>query len=324
MQEIENKIGVLYAFDVSLEGTVTALDADHLGEFPEDNAYRWVHLDLKHPGAFDWIKSQTDETVAQALTLDDTRPRHVRHENASLLNLRGVNLNPAADPEDMVSIRLWISERMIISARLRKLMAIVTLKEQMETGKAPSSVGDFLTTLSDGMTERMTPVIDELVDELDALEETSLDGIKGLRGKLAKLRRSVIALRRYIGPQRDALLRLSADAQNLIDDSQKTNLREIVDRITRLMEELDAIRERCGVMNDQLADARAEEMNRNMMVLSVVAAIFLPLGFLTGLLGVNVGGIPGTNSPFAFAILCLLMGVIGGAITLYFKKLNWL
>ncbi|MEM6898167.1 MAG: zinc transporter ZntB [Pseudomonadota bacterium] len=324
MTDIKHDIGALYAFDVYSDGHTEIYSGGQLPRLGDSVAYRWVHLDLEHEGAFNWIKAQTDETVAEALTMDDTRPRHTRHENASLLNLRGVNLNPASDPEDMVSIRLWANERMIISVRRRKLMAVVAMREAIEAGHAPKSVGEFLTQLSEGMTERMTPVIDGLVDELDALEEQSLEQSTGLRSQLAELRRTVIALRRYIGPQREALSRLAADGGNLIGEDEKSDLRENVDRITRLMEEMDAIRERCGVMNDQLADARAEEMNRNMMVLSVVAAIFLPLGFLTGLLGVNVGGIPGADNAYAFLLLCIFMVLLGGGITLLFKKLKWL
>lgn len=319
-----NAIGVIYAYDVLKSGKALKLEVDNLPPFAKHVAYRWVHLNLENEAVYDWVKSQTDETVANALTVDDTRPRHIRHENASLLNLRGVNANPAADTEDMVSIRLWANERMIISARRQKAMAVINLHEQIEAGHAPLSVGGFLITLAEGLTERIMPVINGLVDELDAIEETSLDGVTGLRGRLAELRRTTIMLRRYISPQREGLLRLSADSAGLFVDGQKTALRETVDRITRLMEDMDAIRERCGVMNDQLADARAEEMNRNMMILSVVAAIFLPLGFLTGLLGVNVGGIPGANSPFGFAALCLVMLIIGGCITLFFRKLKWL
>ena len=131
----------------------------------------------------------------------------------------------------------------------------------------------------------------------------------------------MIVLRRYIGPQREALARLASEGFSFSDDV-KSSLRETVDRITRLIEEMDAVRERCSVLNDQLADVRAEEMNRNMMVLSVVAAIFLPLGLITGLLGVNIGGIPGTENPFAF--LCIFMVAMGVAITVFFRKLKWI
>ena len=90
-------------------------------------------------------------------------------------------------------------------------------------------------------------------------------------------------------------------------DKDRSRLREATERLTRFGEELDALRDRSKVMHDQIADARAELLNRNMMVLSAVTAIFLPLGLITGLLGINVGGIPGANNSAAFLIVSALL-----------------
>ena len=325
MIETNNNIGALYAYDMDGHGGATKLDPDALpGQAPGNGGFRWVHLDLEHIGAKEWIETHTDLVVAESLTLDETRPRCVRHDGGVLLNLRGVNLNPDSDPDDMVSIRLWVCGHLIISVRRRRLAAVVAMRESLDAGDAPKTVGAFLARLISDLTDRMAPVIDGLADQVDALEDASLDRVDGLRPDLAKLRRTTIALRRYVAPQRDALAHLIRDGANILQEEDAISIRETLDQVTRLVEEMDAIRERCGILNDQLADSRAEEMNRNMMVLSVVAAIFLPLGFLTGLLGVNVGGIPGAESPIAFAILCVLMLIIGGGITLLFKRLGWL
>jgi len=324
MDTAHNKIGALYAFDVSKDGTAALLDPDNMPEAGETIAYRWVHLDLDSSGARPWVEAQSDETVAETLTLEDTRPRFSTLGDGHLLILRGVNLNPAADPEDMVSLRVWVKDKLIISVRRRRLMAVVQLRETLEAGHGPNSIGQFLATLAEGMTSRMTPVVDGLADELDALDEDGAEDRPTLRTALAEKRRSVIALKRYIAPQRDALSMLAQQKSWLVDADDREWLRETVDRITRLVEELDAVRERCGILKDQMADARAEEMNRNTMVLSVIAAVFLPLGFLTGLLGVNIGGIPGTENPYAFALLCLAMLLMGAGITWFFRHIKWI
>ena len=60
------------------------------------------------------------------------------------------------------------------------------------------------------------------------------------------------------------------------------------------------MRERAAVIQEELAGRLAEQMNKRMYMLSMVAAVFLPLGFLTGLLGINFGGIPGAGNPLGF------------------------
>ncbi|MEE2524862.1 zinc transporter ZntB [Hyphobacterium sp. HN65] len=312
----------IYAFDILADGTGRHVTNGDVAP-AADAAYRWTHFDLHSEGMLDWLSAEIDPVVALSLTRQDTRPSVHDHENGLVIVLRGVNLNPESDPEDMVSIRIWVQKDRIISTRMRRLMAIVAMRERIESGKAPASPADFIATLAAGLTERMFPVVTELSDHIDDLEEQSISRASGLRTELADIRRSTIALRRYISPQRDALARLATDPGDWLGRKAQLRLREIADQVTRLVEELDSIRDRCGILNDQLADRRAEEMNTNMMVLSVVAAIFLPLGFLTGLLGINVGGMPGADNPIAFYIVCGLCAAIGGGLTWYFRKKGW-
>ena len=100
-------------------------------------------------------------------------------------------------------------------------------------------------------------------------------------------------------------------------------IREVSDRLIRNIEDLDAVRERAAVTQEELLSRLSDQMNTRMYVLSVVAAIFLPLGFLTGLLGINVGGIPGTENPWAFLIFLLFIIVIFVGQMLWFRSKKW-
>jgi zinc transporter len=313
----------LYAYDVQSDGRAARLDAPNAPR-KKDAAYRWLHFDLNEPGVADWIETATDPIVAEALTREDTRPRCSPHEAGLIIILRGVNLNPNSDPEDMVSIRLWIGPGLIISTRVRRLMAVTGMNDAMASDQAPPSTGAFIARLAAGLTERMDPVVSDLADRIDALEEASVDRTEGLRSEIADIRRSTIALRRYIAPQKDALWKLATGQLDLIDAAARGSLRETGDQVLRLVEELDAVRERSAILNDQLTDKRAEEMNATMLLLSVVAAIFLPLGFLTGLLGINVGGMPGADWSAAFWLVCGLCLGIAGALVWMFKRRGWI
>ncbi|EAP90573.1 putative transporter protein [Oceanicaulis alexandrii HTCC2633] len=314
----------IYAFDVMAGGATRPVE-DLGAPAGREVVYRWVHLDRSAEGVTAWIEAQADAVVASALAREDTRPRVAEHADGLILIMRGVNLNPNSDPEDMVSIRLWVSDRLVISTRMRRLMAVAEIADGFRAGQGPATASDFICALAQGLTARMEPVLDELVDEIDDLEERSVDQASGLRGQLAEVRRTTIALRRYLAPQRDVLARLSVeDIGPLRVPDVRVSLRETADQLTRLVEELDMVRDRSSILNDQMVDARAEEMNSAMLLLSVVAAVFLPLGFLTGLLGINVGGLPGANWPYAFALVCALcLGVAGGLIW-WFRKKGWL
>ncbi len=137
-------------------------------------------------------------------------------------------------------------------------------------------------------------VLSELDDRVDELEDEVLGGESyELRAKIGSLRRETISLRRYLAPQRDAVARLQNERVPWLDEVTRVHLREIADRTTRYVEDLDSARDRAAVTQDELNSRLSERMNKTMYVLSIVAGIFLPLGLLTGLLGINVGGIPG-------------------------------
>jgi zinc transporter len=97
----------------------------------------------------------------------------------------------------------------------------------------------------------------------------------------------------------------------------------VADRITRYVEDLDAARERAAIIQDELTTRLAETMNRNMYMLSVIAAIFLPLSLLTGLLGINVGGIPGVEWKWAFTLVTAGITLLGVAGFLLMRRLKW-
>lgn len=144
-----------------------------------------------------------------------------------------------------------------------------------------------------------------------------------MRSQLSVLRRTAISLRRYLSPQREALSRLLTERLPWLDEGARIELREVSDRLTRYVEDLDEARDRTAVTQEELANRLAEQMNSKMYLLSIIAAIFLPLGFLTGLLGINVGGIPGAESKMGFVLFVLILVAVVVAQVAYFKKKKW-
>jgi zinc transporter len=76
-------------------------------------------------------------------------------------------------------------------------------------------------------------------------------------------------------------------------------------------------------VQESISDRIARELNQRVYVLTLISAIMLPLTFLTGLVGVNLGGIPGANNPWAFTVFCVLLGIIGICQYCIFRHLRW-
>lgn len=309
------------------KGGVRPLSAEELARGPDvpKGGFYWAHLDLASDHA--WLRREAglDAVVVQSLLAAETRPRCSVHDGGIIMTLRGVNLNPESHTEDMVSLRVWAERGRLITMRKRRLVAVEDLRMALRKGEGPEDAGTLLFQILRGLTNKMEPVVDELADKVDVFEEQSLTAtVEELRTPLAEMRHDAIVFRRYISPQREAYARFAANETGLLREHLQVAAREEADRLTRVVEELDITRERAGIIHDQLVDRRAEEMNRNMMVLSVVTAIFLPLGFLTGLFGINVGGMPGVDSGAAFWIVCAVLFSITLVELWLFRRLKWL
>ncbi|WP_043317518.1 zinc transporter ZntB [Microbulbifer sp. HZ11] len=287
----------------------------------------WVHLDYTDTDARAWIsgRARLDSLVAEALLTEETRPRTTSMGEGLLIALRGVNLNPESQPEDMVSIRLWAEESRVISTRKRQLLSINDLCQQLESGRGPCTIAGLVVELADLLVWRMSDTVDTFEDTIDDLEDRVVTGASGsLRLDLAVLRKQTITLRRYLSPQREALARLMVEKLDWIEEQDRLQLREVSDRLLRHIEDIDAVRERAAVTQEELMSRISEQLNSRMYVLSIIAAIFLPLGFLTGLLGVNVGGIPGSENPQAFVIFSALLVVTVAIQLVVFRWKKWL
>ncbi len=319
------EVGVGYRFGA--DGAATRLDWS-AGSTPRaDGEFDWIHLNLRSDAARRWLSEQSglEPIIADALLEDETRPRCVPVAGGLVVILRGVNLNPGADPEDMVALRIWAEGGRVITARRRPLIAIRELRAAVESGHGPCSPGDLLVEITQRLIERMAGVLTELNESVDAVEEVLVESpVAEQRSELNSIRRQAIALRRYLSPQRDALARLCSEQVAWISDAQRLRLREVTDTTIRYVEDLEAARERTAITQEEINSRLAEQLNRRMYALSIVAGIFLPLGLVTGLLGINVAGVPGTDNPTAFAIVCGLLLALGGGLVVLFRYLRWL
>jgi zinc transporter len=318
---------LIYAYVFDGKGGGRAVNWPEIETWEPDHGLLWLHLDSKSPEAKEWLenKSSLGSLTCESLLEQETRPRNIQSDDGLLLILRGVNCNPGEDPEDMVAIRMLLTEHRIISMRYRRVMAVQDIQKAIEKGKGPISAGEFLVMITELIADRMGDVVAEIDDKIGEMEDTVLTAESHeLRTKLADLRRTSISLRRYIAPQRDVLARLLHDRISWIADMDRAHLREVAERTARFVEDIDSAREKAAVTQEELNNRLSEQMNKAMYVLSIVAAIFLPLGLLTGLLGINVGGIPGTESKWAFSLVTAILVGLAILLVVWFKKLRWL
>ena len=283
----------------------------------------WVHLDYTQPQSAIWMRTQlVPEPVIEALTTMETRPRATEVAGGLLVYLRGVNLQPGARPEDMIALRLWLGPNGVISTQKRSLVSVEIEESQLQAGEGPHSATALVAGLVDELTWRMEDVIENMETEVESCaEQLDASPTAALTSKLGQLRRRAITLRRYLTPQREALMKLQSD--RLFTESDLLQIREATDRLMRLVEDLDAAREHATLLQEEVFAVQNEAINDRMYLLAIISALFLPLGFLTGLFGINVGGLPGGDNESAFWWFCAAMSAIAVGVGIWMRKRRW-
>ncbi len=286
----------------------------------------WLHLNYTHPQSLEWLQSTPllPDSVRDALAGDSMRPRVNRLGDGFMIVLRSVNHNSDSRPDQLVAMRLFINDKLIVSTRRRKVYAVDEVLTDLQNGNGPVDCGSWLVEICDALTDHTSEFIEELHDKIIELEDALLDQRIPARGELGLLRKQLIVMRRYMAPQRDVYARLASEKLPWMDDSERRRMQEISDRLGRGLDDLDAGVARTAVLADELASVMAESMNRRTYTMSLMAMIFLPATFLTGLFGVNLGGIPGGTWRYGFSVFCLLLAVLALGVAGYLKRRRWL
>jgi zinc transporter len=288
--------------------------------------FLWLHLQGRDEQDLAFIKGQPDipDVAAGALAATETRPRCDRIDEGAIVNLRGPGDCDPADSDRLVSIRFWVTGQKVTSLSRRPITALGEVIRKFEAGKIHDS-GDLVAAFAWAISTQLDPEVAALGDRLDEVEsDLESNQLYRLRKAITAARSEAISFRRFVAPNRDALRTLGTLDFDWLADDDKLHIAEAADRFARMAEELEAVRERAALLHEQITDLRAEQTDQRALYISVVAFIFLPLTFVTGLLGMNVEGIPYAHTHWAFWGVVIFCAGVGIAVLLWFKWRNWL
>jgi len=272
-----------------------------------------------------WLREELGDFNSDMISVPSSRTRCVVLDDRAMVVLRVAR--PGAEPDDIGRqlLSLWLEKgRVIVSSELN-IPEFLGITQWQQSHHAPLTPADLVARLGLRSADRLEPLIEHLGDSLDSIEEgLMVEHAVEFRARLARLRRTLISFRRLIWPQRDVLNTLEIEDLSFFTARDRIRLREASGRTARLGDELQALSERAVLVHEQLLDTRAEQMNKIMLLLTAVTVILLPLTVISGVLGMNVAGIPYADNPHAFWFVTALLALIGTGIFFGMRKLKWL
>lgn len=309
----------------TIDGKPVETKGEEARDLSGDAEFSWLHLDGRDDGDKAWLALQHNlpETVRGALLARETRPRTEFVGDGALVNLRGLGETPEDDPDPLTSIRFWAGTGRIVSVSYRTSASLDAVAALFLDGTI-TSPGDVLAEFARNISAQLDPKVAELGDTVDFCE-ARLDAKRAhaVRRRVSRARSDAIAYRRFIVPQLHAVEALANTTADWVEPDDREHLREAQDRFARMAEELEAVRERAALISEELTDLRAEQMDRRALLVSIVALVFLPLTFITGLFGMNTR-VPWEQEIDGFWIVLSACGVLAALLLGWFARRHWL
>lgn len=290
---------------------------------PEDG-FLWLHLDGGDPRAESLLAERfgLEPATREAMLDRGGHPRLLPQEEGALLILQTLPVMPVVGSH---GLGLWLEARRALSLSPGKPPLVARLREQLLAGAGPALPAELPASLLRLLAEDYRDRLKGMLEQADRLQERVCeDQSRDMQTQLSLLRRHAARL----GGVLDDSLRLVDDllAQDLswlIGKPHKA-IREQRDRMHRLLGEMRNLREHLHSLQDELNGLLDHRLNQRVYQLTVITGVCFPMVFITGLLGVNVGGIPGASNPNAFWLLCgvlVALGLVGGWLL---HRRNWL
>lgn len=308
------------------KGGGRSLPRESVAEGISGDAFVWVHAPAVDAAA-GILRSLggVPEGLAEVFSRPPELPRLLAVGDGFSMTLRGVE-SPSGPPDVRLgSLRVWLDARRFVSVGAQVPPSIREIVGDLEAGAGPTGPADLLGRVVLRLIRDLGAVLDADSAALDMLESRILTRqTDHLDQELNQVRLRLLRLHRHLSPQRTLVHELLQEhgRHQLATGDGLSTLKEASDRMEDRLERLDGLREHCGALQDALTDMRSQRMNDALYLLSLYTALFLPMGVLTGLLGINVAGVPGEKTVWAFWLVCGILVVLGILSYLVFRRMG--
>lgn len=313
--------------EVGLEEALEALERRR-GLAPGAGPVLW--LDVQGLGDETLVRALADALGMHALTLEDVVHTHQRpkldvFDDHLLVFARAVC---GRQPADTSQLALMLCPGALVTFQERHSDCFEPVRQRLQIGRGllRRSGADVLAyALLDAVVDAYFPVIEAIGDRLEDLEEEALgEPTQDTVRRIHALRGELLQLRRVVRPLREVLTHLLREESELLGETVRTYLRDVLDHVVHMVELLEHQREAVSSLMNTYLSTVANRQNEVMKVLTLVTSIFIPLSFLVGLYGMNFQHMPELAWPWAYPALLVVMALLAGAMLASFWRRGWL
>lgn len=321
---------------VRSDGRVRSIDGDELGRIDElrGEPGGLVWLDVHDPDAADLDLLRTEFEV-HPLAIEDIarrrqRPKLDTYGDQHVLVAYELDALPAEGVlrrDDLAEIHLFAGPGYLVSVRWSSSAAIAGVQQRFaqQPTVVAGSVGRLLYAVLDAIVDGYFPVIDELNDWVEDLEDRLLGVTEDAGGlhELLGLKRTMLELRRVIAPLRDVANALLRREVAIIDDEAVPYFNDLYDHLVRVLDSMDILRDLVAATLDASLAATSNSLNAVMKRLTAVTVVIMLPTLIAGIYGMNFHVMPELSWPWGYPASLALMAALVIAAIVYFRQHGW-
>jgi zinc transporter len=308
--EASDSGGLICGF--ALRNAEPALPLQGGPQVPTATTPLWLHFNLADTRATKWIES-CELLPAGARELLLSHDTHVRQEAAGhglALVIGDLHHDFDGDPEGVGTLRIYIDKQIIVTGRRHPLRTVDRLRRMLGAGPVVASTGDLFAMLIEELAETFQWEVKQLGEVVDEAEDDILAGRVHDRGtELGGIRRLMARLRRHINSGRQALAQGVHQAYRWAGNDDISDARQAVEHLDSIAQDLELVQERARLLQEEIAARLGEATNRNLYLLSVMTTVLLPINLITGIFGMNTGGLPWAQDEHGFWRVLIFMSI---------------
>ncbi|MGC4092775.1 MAG: CorA family divalent cation transporter [Polyangiaceae bacterium] len=286
----------------------------------------WLHFSLSDIRVARYLEQRAtlDEDVCRLLVRGEERVRLLRVPGGFALALGDLRHDFDADPEGFGTLRVYVDARAMITCRHQRLTSTDRLRQQLQRGDdACEGTTELFAWLIQELVSGFSRVSSELAETVDDAEDEILAGnFERRAAELGRLRRLLARLRRTVGANRSALSSLPESIPGLYDAEQRRHLKEVIEQFDAVGQDLELVTERARLLQEEIAGRLGEATNRNLYLLSIVTTVLLPITMITGVFGMNVGGLPFSAHNHGFWWVMAVMALAVGSTMWFLRRMR--
>lgn len=256
------------------------------------------------------------------------RPKIEDFNDYIFLVLKMLSYDKERKEVDTEQVSFIIGQDYLISFQEREGDVFQPVRERIKygRGKIRKMKADYLVySLVDAIVDNYFYIMEAIGGDIEDIEAQLLENPNPETiHQIQRLRKELIFLRKAVWPLREVLNTLLRGESKLIQKTTIIFLRDVYDHTIQIIETTETYREMVAGLHELYLSSISHRMNEIMKVLTIIATIFIPLTFITGIYGMNFEFMPELKWKFGYFLSLIIMGCIGLVMFIYFKRKKWL